>query len=107
LAASGIGRAPSFTATVVLADNPPAAPYINRMRTLLVLSLFMLLAAAAWFAVSAWMRFGGAEIPLYGYIAIAGGVLVSLLVGGGLMALTFYSSRHGYDDLDGGGDQSR
>jgi hypothetical protein len=30
--------------------------------------------------------------------AIVGGVLFSLLVGGGLMALVFYSSRHGYDD---------
>jgi hypothetical protein len=40
----------------------------------------------------------GDEIPLYGYIAIAGGVMVSLLVGGGLMALVFYSHRHGYDD---------
>jgi hypothetical protein len=25
-----------------------------------------------------------------------------LLVGGGLMALVFYSHRHGYDDLSGG-----
>jgi hypothetical protein len=28
--------------------------------------------------------------------------LFSLLIGGGLMALVFYSSRHGYDDLSGG-----
>jgi len=31
-----------------------------------------------------------------------GGILFSLLVGGGLMALVFYSNRHGYDDLSGG-----
>jgi hypothetical protein len=31
---------------------------------------------------------------------------MSLLVGGGLMALVFYSSRHGYDDLSGGDGQS-
>ena len=42
------------------------------------------------------------DIPLYGWVAIAGGVLFSLLVGGGLMALVFYSNRHGYDDLSGG-----
>jgi hypothetical protein len=35
-------------------------------------------------------------------VAIAGGVVISILVGGGLMALVFYSSRHGYDDLSGG-----
>jgi hypothetical protein len=33
---------------------------------------------------------------------MAGGILFSLLLGGGLMALVFYSSRHGYDDLSGG-----
>jgi hypothetical protein len=68
------------------------------MRTLIILALFGLLAAAIWFAVAAWERLGGAEIPFYGYLAIVGGVLVSLLVGGGLMGLVFYSSRHGYDD---------
>ena len=42
-------------------------------------------------------------MPIYGYVAIAGGVLFSLLVGGGLMALVFYSSRHGYDEGHGDG----
>jgi hypothetical protein len=68
------------------------------MRTLLVLGLFGILALAIWFAGSAWNHFGGEEIPLYGYVAIAGGVILSLLVGGGLMALVFYSNRAGYDD---------
>jgi hypothetical protein len=63
--------------------------------------LFALLAAAVWFAVTAWERLGGGAMPGYGYVAIAGGVLVSLLVGGGLMGLVFYSSRHGYDDIGG------
>ena len=49
-----------------------------------------------------WEHIGGEPIPAYGYVAIVGGVFVSLLVGGGLMALVFYSSRHGYDDLSGG-----
>ena len=68
------------------------------MRALIILALFALLALAVWFASSAWVHLGGDAIPLYGWFAIAGGVLVSLLVGGGLMALVFYSSRHGYDD---------
>ena len=68
------------------------------MRALLILALFGLLALAIWFAVSAFIHIGGDAIPLYGYVAIAGGVLVSLGVGGGLMALVFYSNRHGYDD---------
>ncbi len=73
------------------------------MRKLMILvPLFALLAVALWFAAKAWLHFDGGDIPVYGYVAIAGGVLMSLLVGGGLMALVFYSSRHGYDDLSGG-----
>ena len=69
------------------------------MRTLLIaVPLLALLALSVWFAAAAWTRLGGGPIPLYGYFAIVGGVLFSLLVGGGLMALVFYSSRHGYDD---------
>jgi hypothetical protein len=76
--------------------------YILFMRTLLYGTLFALLALSFWFAGSAFVQMSGDPIPLYGYFAIAGGVLVSLAVGGGLMALVFYSNRHGYDDLSGG-----
>jgi hypothetical protein len=79
-------------------DKGDTVPYIDMMRALIILALFALLALALWFAGSAWLHFGGDDIPLYGWLAIAGGVLVSLGVGGGLMALVFYSSRHGYDD---------
>jgi hypothetical protein len=80
-------------------------------KVLILIPLFALLLLAIWFASSAWMHLGGAEdpIPLYGYFALAGGVLFSLLVGGGLMALVFYSSRHGYDETQGtfGDDEGR
>jgi len=39
-----------------------------------------------------------AGVSAAGYIAMALGVLFTLLVGFGLMALIFYSSRRGYDD---------
>jgi hypothetical protein len=69
------------------------------MRTLLIaVPLLALLAFSVWFAATAWGRLGGEPIPLYGYVAIVGGVVFSLLVGGGLMALVFYSNRHGYDE---------
>ena len=78
------------------------------MRILYVaVPLFALLAFSVWFAAVAWERLGGEAIPTYGYVAIAGGVLFSLLVGGGLMALVFYSNRHGYDDLSGGDNDRR
>ena len=71
-------------------------------KLLIIVPLLALLALSVWFATAAWGHLAGDEIPFYGYVAIAGGVLFSLLLGGGLMALVFYSSRHGYDDLSGG-----
>jgi hypothetical protein len=68
------------------------------MRALLILGLSGILGLAIWFAGSAWSHFGGDAIPIYGYVAIAGGVIFSLGLGGGLMALVFYSNNHGYDD---------
>jgi hypothetical protein len=70
-------------------------------KLMLLVPLFALLAGAFWFAGVSWQHFAGDSIPAYGYVAIAGGVLISLLVGGGLMALAFYSSRHGYDEGHG------
>jgi hypothetical protein len=71
-------------------------------KILLFTALFGLLALSIWFAASSWVRFADVLIPAYGWFAIAGGVFFSLLIGGGLMALVFYSHRHGYDDLSGG-----
>ena len=79
-------------------DNSVVTLYMNPMHKFIVfIPLIALLAVSLWFAASAWFHLPG-DIPLYGYLAIAGGVLFSLAVGGGLMALVFYSSRHGYDD---------
>jgi hypothetical protein len=38
------------------------------------------------------------DVPASGYVAMALGVIFSLVVGFGLMALIFYSSRKGYDE---------
>jgi hypothetical protein len=37
-------------------------------------------------------------VPTAGFVALTLGVLFSLVVGVGLMALVFYSSRKGYDE---------
>ena len=84
-------------------DKTVPSAYISAMRKLAIMvPLFALLAAALWFAGAAWIHLDAGAIPFYGYLAIIGGALMSILVGGGLMALIFYSSRHGYDDLSGG-----
>jgi hypothetical protein len=84
------------------ADRLPKRAYDFIPVAILVTALFALLALSVWFAAYAWTHLGGDPVPTYGYVALAGGVVISLVVGGGLMALVFYSSRHGYDDLSGG-----
>ncbi len=64
----------------------------------LIVPLLAILVAAGWFAASAWVSIQGPPMPASGYLAMALGVVFSLIVGCGLMALLFYSSRHGYDD---------
>ncbi|MBN9040705.1 MAG: hypothetical protein BGP05_17585 [Rhizobiales bacterium 62-47] len=64
----------------------------------LVTTLLAMLAAVGWFAYSG-LSAGSKPMPTEGYIALIAGVTVSTIIGVGLMALVFYSSRHGYDDL--------
>lgn len=61
--------------------------------------LFAILAVAGWYAARAWVEVSGPPMPAVGYIAMALGVFFSVVVGCGLMALLFYSNRHGYDDI--------
>ena len=66
-------------------------------RLLIIVPLVALLAATLWFAVYSWNAIEGPSIPTTGYVAMGLGVIFSLVVGCGLMALVFYSSRRGYD----------
>jgi hypothetical protein len=61
--------------------------------------LALLLAAALFGAYEGWVAHSGnVEVPEWGYVFLAVGLVFGLLLGGGLMALIFYSSRAGYDD---------
>jgi hypothetical protein len=44
------------------------------------------------------LTFGSVKASTAGYVAMTLGVVLSLIVGVGLMALLFYSSRGGYDE---------
>lgn len=75
----------------------------TRRSTLITTALFAvpllaILVAAGWFAARAWITISGPSVPAAGYAAMALGVGFSLVVGCGLMALLFYSNRHGYDE---------
>ncbi|MCC7275378.1 MAG: hypothetical protein IT561_22105 [Alphaproteobacteria bacterium] len=76
-------------------------------RLLLPAALLGLLALAGMAAVAVWSGMGDTSLGLHGWIALGLGVFFSLAIGGGLMALVFYSSRHGHDDAGRGNDQGR
>jgi hypothetical protein len=66
-----------------------------------ILAIAMLLLLLAGSAAFAWYGlFDSHDTPLgvHGWTAMVLGIVFSLIVGIGLMALVFYSSRHGYDD---------
>lgn len=65
---------------------------------ILLVAMLAILAASVWFAVQGWTSLEGPGIPAEGYVAMAAGIIFSLIVGVGLMSLVFYSRRHGYDD---------
>ena len=61
----------------------------------------LLSASAMAVGYSAWRALADVEMSMSGYVAMVLGALVSLAVGGGLMALLFWSNRKGFDDRAG------
>jgi len=87
-----------------VAREPPPT-YVAGMKRLgtpgtivVVVLLLAFLAAALWYAAGAWVAVSGPPMPTVGYVAMGLGIVFSLVIGCGLMALLFYSSRHGYDE---------
>jgi hypothetical protein len=69
---------------------------------LLTISLGGILAVVMFGVLTGW---DASYMSIHGWIALTLGTLISLAVGGGLMALLFYSARKGYDDrIDNRGD---
>lgn len=64
----------------------------------LVVTLVGLLAASTAVGVYLWTSMEGVEMSAHGWTAMIFGILASLGVGVGLMALVFISNRRGYDD---------
>jgi hypothetical protein len=61
-----------------------------------IAAMGVILGAAIWFMFYGWNLADG-QIDTNGYIALGLGVLLSMVLGGGLMALLFWSNRKGYD----------
>jgi hypothetical protein len=64
----------------------------------IVIAILLLLLGAAGFIAYRGLTVDNVDVPISGYVAMALGVIFSLIVGVGLMALIFYSSRKGYDE---------
>jgi hypothetical protein len=68
------------------------------MKIALVLAaLLVLLGITVAWAIYAWNAVD-VEMSVHGYVAMTLGIVFSLLVGCGLMALVFFSNRRGYDE---------
>jgi hypothetical protein len=65
---------------------------------IILIVLLSLLVATGVIIYFGWTLGNGTDVPTSGYAAMAFGVIISLAVGFGLMALLFYSSRKGYDE---------
>ena len=64
-----------------------------------VVVLCLLLAATLFGVYEGWTAHsGGIEVPDWGYAFLGVGIVFGLVIGCGLMALAFYSSRRGYDE---------
>jgi hypothetical protein len=67
-------------------------------RTLMILALAALLVGTGVWAVEVWNASSDVPMTKHGWIALGLGTFFSLLIGCGLMALMFFSSRSGHDE---------
>ena len=63
------------------------------MRFVVIGILFAFLAGAIYVGHYGWVSAGYVTMPAWGWL-----LMVTLVIGGGLMILIFYSSRAGYDE---------
>ena len=68
----------------------------NILIYILISSITLLL--VTFFAIDLWLQMSNVQISNNGMIAIFVGSFFTILLGAGLMTLTFFSSRNGFDD---------
>jgi hypothetical protein len=55
------------------------------------------LVASFWYAVKVWSAMADVHMSAWGWLFLVLGIVVTITLGAGLMALVFYSSRHDMD----------
>lgn len=69
-----------------------------RLAIMGIVLLLAILAGAIFVGYYGWVSAGDVVMPAWGWLMMGLGIFFTLLVGGGLMALVFYSSRAGFDE---------
>ena len=69
---------------------------------ILIAVMLAILAGAGYVAYQGWTVVEGPDMPASLYVAMGLGIVFSILVGSGLMALVFYSHRNGFDSRAAG-----
>lgn len=78
-------------------EKPPENNRLSPAGWLALAILFGLFFAALWYALKVWTAMSGVHMSGWGWTFLVLGVVVTIGLGAGLMALVFYSARH---DLD-------
>ncbi|HMB77069.1 MAG TPA: hypothetical protein VKN76_11760 [Kiloniellaceae bacterium] len=65
---------------------------------LIIVFVCLVLALSGGYALFYALDLDRIEMSVHGYLAMGLGIGLSILLGGGLMALVFHSSRRGHDD---------
>jgi ABC-type multidrug transport system permease subunit len=83
-------------------ETVPTSPEDQKSRlsaagwlALLVLAAFFVI--SLWYAVKVWTAMAGVHMSGWGWLFLVLGVVVTIALGAGLMALVFYSARHDMD----------
>jgi len=95
---TGGNRVQQFPHRTVRRDARDSGRIANLGKWLVIASLLGLLALALWVAYQEWQLVADVSLPGWAWALMGLGVLLTILVGAGLMALMFYSSRMGYDE---------
>src|ERR1700744_2077613 len=90
--------APMFRKLPMTFRTPRALAELTLSGWAVILVLGVLLILTAVLAYVGWRVGAGTTVSAAGYVSLTLGALFSLVVGIGLMALVFYSSRHDYDE---------
>lgn len=88
------GRAFSASALLTLRQN-----FSSAGNFLAVVFAVVLVVAIGVVIVTFWTSLGDSDISTAGWVAMGFGIIITLALGVGLMALVFISSRRGYDEL--------